>query len=57
LNQHLGAAAMPVVIEGQVVKKYDLIGKAEGKVSSNVHSSIDGIVKNISPLEIILQRN
>ena len=57
LDQHIGAPAEAIVKEGTVVKKYDLIGKASGKVSSNIHASIDGIVKKISKEEIIIQRN
>jgi Na+-translocating ferredoxin:NAD+ oxidoreductase RnfC subunit len=57
LAQHIGAPAAAVVIEGQAVKKYELIGKSVGKVSSNVHASIDGIIKKISKEEIIIQRN
>jgi Na+-translocating ferredoxin:NAD+ oxidoreductase RnfC subunit len=57
LNQHIGAPAAAVVTEGQAVKKYDLIGKGIGKVSSNVHASIDGVITKISKEEIIIQRN
>jgi len=57
LDQHIGAPAETIVKEGTAVKKYDLIAKASGKVSSNIHASIDGIVKSISKEEIIIQRN
>ena len=57
LDQHIGAPAETIVKEGAAVKKYDLIAKASGKVSSNIHASIDGTVKSISKEEIIIQRN
>ena len=57
LNQHLGAPAVPIVIEGQRINKYDLIAKSGGKVSSNIHASINGIVGKISKEEIELLRN
>jgi len=45
LKQHIGAPAVPVVKEGDSVKKGDLIGCVEeGKVGANVHASIDGII-------------
>ena len=57
LNQHVGIPAEPVVKPGDSVKKYDLIGKSSEKISSNVHSSIDGKVASINKNEIIIQRN
>ena len=55
LDQHIGAPAEAIVKKGARVKKYDLIGKANGKVSSNVHASIGGIVKKILKTEIVIQ--
>jgi Na+-translocating ferredoxin:NAD+ oxidoreductase RnfC subunit len=57
LNQHIGTPAEPVVKPGDTVNKYDLIGKSAGKISSNVHASIDGKVASINKKEIIIQRN
>lgn len=57
LNQHIGAWANPIVSVGQQVKKYDLIGKANGKVSSNIHASINGVIRMVSKTEIIIQAN
>lgn len=56
LNQHIGAPAAPVIRKGQSVKKYDLIGKGAGKVSSNVHASIDGVIGEISKNEVVIER-
>ena len=57
LNQHVGAPAEPVIKIGDTVSKYELIGESSGKISSNVHSSIDGKVASINKNEIIIQRN
>lgn len=55
LDQHIGAPAEATVQEGASVKKYDLVAKVSGMISSNVHASIDGIVKKISKTEIVIQ--
>ena len=47
LGQHLGAPASAVVTKGDKVKAGTLIGKAEGFVSANVHSSVSGTVMNV----------
>lgn len=57
LSQHSGMPAKPVVAEGDVVQKYDLIGEANGKISANVHASIDGRVIRIEDKKIFIQRN
>lgn len=57
LDQHIGAPANPIVDKGDVVKKYDLIAEAAGKISSNIHASIEGQVTEVSDQEIIIQRN
>ncbi|MDR0983316.1 MAG: electron transport complex subunit RsxC [Culturomica sp.] len=44
LSQHIGAPATPVVGKGETVKIGQLIAKAEGFVSANVHSSVSGKV-------------
>jgi Na+-translocating ferredoxin:NAD+ oxidoreductase RnfC subunit len=56
LNKHVGSAAIAVVTEGDSVKKYDLIAKGSGKISSNVHASINGVIKKVTMDEIIIQR-
>ncbi len=57
LNEHIGAPAQPLVSEGSRVKKYDLIAKANGKVSANMHASINGVIKQLTNTEIIIQSN
>ena len=56
LNQHAGAAARPVVSKGESVKKYDLIAKAVGRISSNVHASIAGTVVGLAADAIHITR-
>ena len=47
LGQHIGAPASAVVTKGDKVKGGTLIGKAEGFVSANVHSSVSGTVAKV----------
>lgn len=48
LSQHIGVKAVPVVKEGDPVKKGDMIAKAfEGALSVNIHASVDGIVTRV----------
>ncbi|MBI5196273.1 MAG: electron transport complex subunit RsxC [Nitrospirae bacterium] len=48
LSQHTGAPAKPEVQIGNLVKKYQLIGSAQGFVSAPVHASISGKVTAIA---------
>lgn len=48
LQQHIGVSGDVIVEKGQEVKTGQSIGKSEKFVSSPVHSSITGVVKNIS---------
>lgn len=47
VGQHIGAPATPVVAKGDRVKVGQLIAKASGFVSANVHSSVSGTVTGI----------
>ena len=49
VSQHIGAPAVPVIEIGDRVLKGQLIAKANGFVSANIHSSISGTVKKIEP--------
>ena len=49
LNQHIGAAAEPVVALGEYVRKGQLIAAANGFVSVPVHAPTSGIVSFIGP--------
>lgn len=45
MNQHIGAAAIPLVKEGDVLKRGELIaGKSQDIIGSNVYSSVSGKV-------------
>ncbi|WP_315119930.1 electron transport complex subunit RsxC [uncultured Clostridium sp.] len=52
MSQHIGAPAEPIVKKGDKVLVGQKIGEAKGFISANVHSSVSGIVKNVS--EIVL---
>jgi electron transport complex protein RnfC len=47
LQQHIGAVCKPVCEIGQAVKTGQVIGRSDKFVSSTIHSSVTGIVKNI----------
>lgn len=49
LKQHVGEKSIPVVAIGSKVEKNQLIAKAvEGKLGTNIHASISGIVTHVS---------
>lgn len=50
VSQHLGAPAEPVVAKGDRVKTGQLIAKASGFISANIHSSVSGTVTSIEML-------
>lgn len=47
MSQHIGSPAACLVSAGESVLKGQLIGRAEGRVSANVHSSVSGGVLRI----------
>ena len=49
MQQHLGRPCTPIVKKKDEVKTGQVIGKAEGFVSSPVHSSVTGKVKAVGP--------
>jgi len=53
MKMHSGKSAIPVVKAGDDVKVGQLIGEAGGSVSSPVHSSVSGCVKNINDRDFI----
>ncbi len=50
VSQHLGAPAEPVVTKGDKVKTGQLVAKASGFISANIHSSVSGTVLSVEPL-------
>ena len=56
LSQHIGAASIPVVKEGQVVNKGDLVGAIpEGKLGAALHASISGRVTAVLPDRVVIE--
>jgi len=53
MSMHSGAPAKPIVAVGDYVKVGQIIGTAEGFVSSPVHATVSGTVKAIDTLDII----
>lgn len=49
LSQHVGNPAKPAVLKGDSVLKGQKIGEADGRISVNVHSSVSGRVREITP--------
>jgi electron transport complex protein RnfC len=47
VSQHIGAPAIPVVEKGDSVKTGQLIARAEGYISTNIHSPVSGKVSRI----------
>jgi electron transport complex protein RnfC len=47
LSQHIGAPATPIVAKGDKVMVGQLIAKAMGFVSANIHSSVSGTITGI----------
>jgi len=50
LSQHLGAPSVPVVDKGDNVKTGQLIAKAQGFISANIHSPVSGKVAKIDEI-------
>ena len=51
MSMHIGAPAKPVVKAGDEVRVGQLIGEANGYVSSPVHSSVSGKVKSVNDFD------
>jgi len=51
MSMHSGKPAKPVVKTGDIVKVGQIIGEADGAVSSPVHASVSGAVKSIENLD------
>jgi Na+-translocating ferredoxin:NAD+ oxidoreductase RnfC subunit len=56
LNQHIGAAAVPVVKLNDFVKKGDVIAETpQGKLGAKIHGSIDGKVIDLEEKSITIE--
>ena len=51
LAQNAGKPPLPVVKKGDEVKKYQLIARADGFVSANLHSPTSGVVSDIREIQ------
>lgn len=56
VSQHIGKPASPVVAVGDTVKKGDLIAACAEGLSANIHTGLDGVVKEITPQGIRIER-
>lgn len=56
MSQHIGAPAIPVVKQGDIVKTCDVIGKAAEGLSVNVHASIDGKVVEVNDKYVCIEK-
>lgn len=57
MSQHIGKPATPVVGVGDLVKKGQLIAKTdENALGTSIHSSIDGVVRNVNEKEIVISK-
>lgn len=54
LRQHIGAPAKPVVTVGETVKAGQLVAEADGVISANIHTSIDGRVLEVSSTHVVI---
>lgn len=57
LNQHIGIPAQPCVAIGEKILRNQLIARGSlEKLSTNIHASIDGVVKEITTTYITIER-
>jgi Na+-translocating ferredoxin:NAD+ oxidoreductase RnfC subunit len=57
LQQHIGAAAVPIVKSGEVVKRGQVVGEIPaGALGARVHASIDGTVMQVTPQTITVRK-
>ncbi|HBF88535.1 MAG TPA: electron transport complex subunit RsxC [Bacteroidales bacterium] len=50
ISQHIGAPSTPIVNKGDKVKVGQLIAKSSGFVSTNIHSSVSGVVNKLEEM-------
>jgi Na+-translocating ferredoxin:NAD+ oxidoreductase RnfC subunit len=57
LSQHVGAPSLPVVKEGDVVKKGNIVADIpEGKLGAKIHSSIEGKVVKVKADQVVIKK-
>lgn len=58
MNQHIGSPAIPLVREGELVKRGQMIaGKAPDAIGSNIHSSVNGKVMCVTDEYIEVEKD
>ena len=57
MRQHIGKPAIPLVEVGDTVEEGQLIGKADGFISSNIHASVPGNVIEIAAYPTVYSKN
>ena len=56
LSQHIGAPAVAVVKEGDVVARGQVIAEPGNGLSVAIHASIDGTVKEVNSKYVIIEK-
>ena len=56
VSQHIGAPAVPVVEKGEQVKAGQCIARPGDGLSVAIHSSVDGIVQEVTAQYIVVRR-
>lgn len=57
MRQHIGASAKTLVKVGDTVKVDQLVAEADGVVSANIHSSVNGVVTEVTASKIVIRTN
>lgn len=55
LHQHVGAPAKPVVKEGDAVSANQLVAQADGVISANIHSPVNGKVVSVTTGKVVIR--
>ena len=55
LRQHTGAPAKALVAVGDTVAAGQCVAAADGMISANIHSSVNGTVEAVTATEIVIR--
>ncbi|MBR0044645.1 MAG: 4Fe-4S dicluster domain-containing protein [Synergistaceae bacterium] len=56
-RQHIGKPAVPAVNAGDSVKRGDLLAAADGAVSANIHTGVNGVVESVDANGALIKVN